>query len=90
MWALGTIEDVELDVEVEMINSVAPTLQWAGNTGTAYAITSLYVAGEGVDNTSEVGGYDVNDVKVCTSTTESPERSYNDRQNALESVTSSG
>ena len=58
-----------------MISSVAPTLQWEGYTGIAYARTSLYVDGEGADKTSEEGGKDVNEVSVCVCTGESEVRS---------------
>jgi hypothetical protein len=40
----------------EIISSVAPTLQWAGYTGIAYASTNLYVDVDGVDSTSDDGG----------------------------------
>ena len=52
-------------VFADITSSVAPTLQCAGYTGMAYASTSLYVEGDGVDRTSELGGNDVNELSVC-------------------------
>lgn len=41
---------------LDMISSVAPTVQWPGYTGTAYVRTSLYAVGDGVDKTRAAGG----------------------------------
>lgn len=57
-------EFFELDPVPPIMSSVAPTDQCAGYTGMAYARTSLYEAGDRVERTSDVGGKDVNDVKV--------------------------
>ena len=51
--------------ELEMMSSVAPTVQCEGYTGIAYARMSLYVVGEGVERTREVGGKEVKEDSVC-------------------------
>jgi hypothetical protein len=74
----------------ETTSSVAPTVQWAGYTGTAYATTSLYAVGDGAERTSDVGGKDVNEQSVLVCWTPSCDRSYNDRWNACDKVMRSG
>ena len=77
--------DVRLDeasgLVLEIINSVAPVDQCSGYTGALYDSTTLYVRGDGVERTTDVGGKDVKDVSVCVCRTESDERSYIEREN---------
>jgi hypothetical protein len=74
----------------EIIISVAPTLQCAGYMGIAYANTSLYIVGDGVDSTRDDGGCEVNEVSVWQCKIVSPDKSYIDKWNALERVMRSG
>lgn len=84
-------DEEDTDPERDIINSVAPTLQWEGYTGTAYARTSLYDDVRGIaERTIDVGGWLVKEVRVWVCVMVSPPRSYIMSVNACDSVTRRG